>query len=183
MDQVSRQNHRRRQKRAHRSVEFYPLGTCPRPQGGHPGLLRGHPRCSGSPTLGPTTLLDRLQRLLNSLLVGRRPLGSLQSFNLGQTPAPLAGPTDNVRSGAAFAISGMTEMGDDRIRVPETIPKAQRLASNTTIRDNTREGVLSRDVQNHAPFDLRSHEPHPVADAGRQRAGPHQPARPYYTPG
>ncbi len=30
-------------------------------------------------------------------------------------PAPLAGPADDTRSGAAFATSGMTEMSDGRI--------------------------------------------------------------------
>jgi hypothetical protein len=56
--------------------------------------------------------------------------------------APLAGPADNVRSGAAFATSGMTEMGDDRIRGTRDHPEGTA-ACLQYHRSNTREGLLS----------------------------------------
>jgi hypothetical protein len=89
----------------------------------------------------------------NTAFAGRRP--DLQGFDregmTGQAramsfclPAPLAGPADNARSGAAFATSGMTEMGDGRIRSIEDYPEGHSgLPPIPQFVVKTREGRLS----------------------------------------
>ena len=70
-------------------------------------------------------------------MTGQARVGLLFGLSL---PAPLAGPADNVRSGATFATSGMIEMSDGRIR---DHPEGHSAASGTTVQYNTREGMLS----------------------------------------